>query len=350
MLLLLHGTDSFATRELLTRILGDPRFAGNVERYDGATADLGAIRMACATLPFLSEARLVLVDGLPKPRRESGVKDTEPPQSTEPAETKGKRGSKKPSVAALAREFGAGLAALAAELPPSTTLVVAIDEELPKTHPLLEAAAKHGKIHLAVAPTGTNLDRWIDARVKSEGVAITPEASTQLAALTGGDSRLLANEINKLATYVGQGSTIDLPTVRSLVADNRETRVFALTDALAKGDRAAALGIAHELMSEGQAPLMLVSMIARQVRQLIQIKDLAARGARAPEIASATGMHTFVVEKTLTAARRFSFAQLEAAARSCLDVDTALKRSRMTPELAIDLLLTEFGQSATPPR
>ena len=56
-------------------------------------------------------------------------------------------------------------------------------------------------------------------------------------------------------------------------------------------------------------------------------------------------MAPFVVDKSLGMVRQFTFAQLEAAHRSLLEVDTALKSSRMTPEMALDLLVVEFGGS-----
>ncbi len=56
------------------------------------------------------------------------------------------------------------------------------------------------------------------------------------------------------------------------------------------------------------------------------------------------GLNPYVVTKTLPLVRRFSFAQLKAAYRAVLGVDNALKRSRMPAELALDLLVIEFGQ------
>lgn len=215
---------------------------------------------------------------------------------------------------------------------------------MPKGHPLLTAAEAHGRLHTFAPPTGQALNAWLVARARHERVTLTPDAARVLLALTESSPRALANEIAKLATYAGEGGTVDPAMVQLLVADSRQARVFDLTDALARGERAAALSLAHELLDGGQPPLMIVSMVARQVRILVQTKDLAGQGKRPPEIASATGMAPFLVEKAIAQARRFTFAQLEAAQRACLEVDTALKRSRMSPDLALDLLITGFGK------
>ncbi len=348
MLLVLHGEDDFSAREALAALLRDERFTYNIDRFDGPAAELGAIRQACGTMPFLGDGRLVVVDGLPKPKREAAAKEPAPEPASAPEVAgkgaKGKRSAKKPSAAAQAADFAKGLAALAGDMPPTTTLVVIVAEELPKTNPLLAAAQAHGKLHTFTPPTGAALDRWITTRAKQENAAIAPDAVRLLASLAGGNLRLLANEIAKVATYVGPGGTIDAKTIALLVPDSREARVFDLTDALARGERGTALRLLHELLDDGQQPLMILALVARQVRTLVQVKDLAARGARPPEIAATVGMPPFLVEKTAAQAKRFTTAQLDAAQRACLAVDTALKRSRLAPDLALDLLLTEFGR------
>lgn len=347
MLHVLHGEDDFTARETITKLVNDARFANNVERFDGAEADLTGIRLASETMPFLAEGRLVIVDRLPKPKREA--KETEsaapaPPAGAAPA-AKGKKSAKKPSAAMQAKEFGANLAALGEDLPAWTTLVVFVHEELPKTHPLLSAAQAHGKVHHFAPPTGAPLEKWITQRATSEGVTLQPEAARRLAQLAAGQLQRLATEIAKLATYVGPGGTIDVAAVEVLVPDSRETRAFDLTDALARGERSHALALLHELLDAGQQPLMILALIARQIRILVQVKDLAGQGVRSGDIATAVGLAPFLVDKTVALARRFSFDQLAAAQRACLEVDTALKRSRMTPDLALDLLISEFGRA-----
>ncbi len=359
MLIVLHGTDDFSSREALRKLLDDPRFAYNVERFEGASADIGAVRVACETMPFLSEGRLVVVEGLPKPKRErkdggsesaDAAPDANAPAldanaTTDAKPAKGKRGAKKPTAAAQAKEFAGALAQIGAALPATTTLAVLVEEELPKTHPLIAAAQEHGKIMTFAPPTGDSLVRWITQRAKAEGVTIAPDAAGQLADFAVGQLRTLANEIAKLATYVGQGNTIDLHAVNMLVADSREARGYELTDALANGRRAAALKLLHELLDEGQPPFMIVGTVAGQVRNLLQVKDLMARGMRAGEIASQLGMSPYRVERhIMPQARNFSLAQIEAAQRACLAVDAALKRSRLAPDLALDLLIAEFGR------
>jgi DNA polymerase-3 subunit delta len=185
----------------------------------------------------------------------------------------------------------------------------------------------------------------VTRRARAQKRRITPEAARMLVESLGDDLRMLASEIDKLGTYVGESGEISAENVRALTPIGRELDAFELTDALARNDRSEALTILHRLLEQGEPPLRIIGLVAYQTRSLMQVKLLSDRGMPAHQIASAAGIAPFVVEKSLRLARRFTFAQLEAAHRTLLEIDTSLKRSRMTPELALDLLVLEFGKA-----
>jgi DNA polymerase-3 subunit delta len=355
MFTLLSGKDEFSAYEELARIRASGDFGYNQDSFAGETADLAVIRNTCDTMPFLAEKRLVVLEGLPKPRRgqaddgdvaddgEGGaVNAPEPPVASG---AKGKRGKKAATTGLSPLAFAKGLAECIPSLPDTTLLVVLVPDELKADHPLMQAARRHGKSHVFAKPTGAQLTDWLTRRARAQGRRISPEAARMLVESLGDDLRMLASEIDKLGTYVGEGGEISADDVRALTPVARQSKVFDLTDALARRDTSTALALLHELLANGESPLGIVALTAFQTRSLMQVKLLSDRGMPAYQIASAAGIAPFVVEKSLRLARRFTFAQLEAAHRTLLEIDTSLKRSRMTPELALDLLVLEFGKA-----
>ena len=69
MFYLIHGDDEFTSREQLKTLRQKDTFGYNQDIYNGVDADLKKIIITINTLPFLSEQRLVVIDGLPKKRR-----------------------------------------------------------------------------------------------------------------------------------------------------------------------------------------------------------------------------------------------------------------------------------------
>ncbi|QBD79502.1 DNA polymerase III subunit delta [Ktedonosporobacter rubrisoli] len=344
MFYLLHGDDEFTSREQLKKIRREGDFEYNQDTYSGSEVDLKTILITCDTLPFLSEQRFVLIDGLPKRKRGESAKAAASEKATEGAATgKTKKGKKGKSASLTRAGFEKALAEYIPTMPESTVLALLLDEALEASHPLLKAAAQHGKVLQSTLPKGAALEKWIVNRAKTAQVKIAPEAASLLANFIGNNLRLLANELDKLATYAGAGATISAEEVRQLSAQVQEARIFDLTDALAQRNRKKALNILHDLLSDGEPPLKLISTITSQVRSLLLVKELAQKGMRAGQISSTLGIAPFIAEKALRQVGNFNAAQLEGTYRQLLATDAALKRSRLAPEMALDLLIINFG-------
>jgi DNA polymerase-3 subunit delta len=351
MFYLLHGDDEFTSREQLKKLRQQGNFDYNQDTYNGGEVALATITATCSTLPFLTEQRLVVIEGLPK-KRKGEAAATEQPVEVAATSTdsdagkggkakKGKKGGKNNSTTRAG--FEKELAEFIAVMPSETVLVVLLDELLDAKNVLYKAAEQHGKMIQSTLPKGAAIESWITKRAKAIGVSITPEATSMLANFIGNQLRLLANELNKLATYVGKGATITADDVRLLSAQVQEARIFDFTDALAGRNRKQALDILHDLLADGEPPLKLISLITSQVRSLLLVKELSQKGMRGPQIATTIGIAPFVAEKSLRQVAKFNSPQLENTYRQLLATDAALKRSRMAPEMALDLLVINFG-------
>ena len=352
MFYLLHGDDEFSSREQLKKLRQQGNFEYNQDTFNGGEVNLATITAASNTMPFLADQRLVVVEGLPKKRRgesatsapgdESGTGDSSTGTGGKGGKAKKGKRSGKGNTESRA-SFEKGLAEYIPHMPDTSVLIVLVDELLDANNPLLKAAGEHGKVIQSTLPRGGALESWISKRAKSLGVTIDGDAATLLANFIGNQLRLLANELDKLATYVGDGGTITVDDVRTLSAQVQEARIFDLTDALAQRNQKQALTILHDLLADGEPPIKLISTISSQVRSLLLVKELSQQGMRSPQIASTLGIAPFVADKAARQVGKFTAAQLEVAYRQLLATDASLKRSRMTPEMALDLLVVSFG-------
>src|SRR6266704_1562353 len=351
MFYLLHGDDEFTIREQVKKIRQQGNFEYNQDTYNGAEIDLASITATCDTLPFLTDQRIVVVEGLPKKQRgETSVSTAgkegainRAPTTAKGSKVKKSKKSGKGSTESRAG-FEKGLVDYIPHLPDFCVLIVLVDEVLDASNPLLKTAGLCGQVIQCMLPKGAALESWITKRAKSIGVSISPDAAALLANFIGNQLRLLANELDKLATYAGNGAIIHVDDVRKLSAQVQEARIFDLTDALAQRNRKQALDILHDLLADGEPPLKLISTITTQVRSLVLVKELAQKGMRPPQIATTLGMAPFVATKAAQQVSKFTPAQLEGAYRQLLATDAALKRSRMAPEMALDLLVVGFAE------
>jgi len=321
MFYLLHGDDEFSRSEMLAdlrRRMGDPAMGElNTTRFDGRTVTLAELQHTCNTIPFLSERRLVIVDGL--------LTHLQRPVSPEQRKNT--------------------LEDLVSYLPhmPQTTRVVFVEpSSISGQHPLRRLIRQDDTVGHDTEfrlPRGRELAQWVTRRVQERGGQMTHEAAAQLAAFVGDNLRLLASEIDKLLSYVDRARPITEEDIQLLVSDVGEASIFDMVDAITRRDARAASQLLHRRLDSGDHPLALQGMVVRQIRILIQVKELAQTGLDRQTIARQLGLHPFVVRKALEQERSFSMKQLENIHRRLLETDVAIKTGRVDAVLALDMMI-----------
>ncbi len=347
MITLLHGPAELIRAETLAQIraqiASDPELVElNTTRLEGRQLTLGELQNACDTLPFLADRRLVIVDGL---LNRLATQGRARPKSGEavPAEAETPDDDTAPEVSkGQAKAFVSYLD----QVPASTELVLMEGDTIgsgPMLRRLQELAREErARVVLCEKPRKNDLPEWIRSRARLHGVKLDPAAVADLAEFVGDELRQLDQELIKLADY-GAGRTITREEVRRLVAATRAANVFELVDALGLGDApTAGRVLKHALDVDGEQPLRLLGMIARQYRLLIRAKALQAEGARPPEMARTLNVADWTVPRLLTQASRHSFARLERAMEYILAADEAIKTGRLTDREAMDVLLAEL--------
>jgi DNA polymerase-3 subunit delta len=334
---ILYGHDEFSLHEELNHIkneLGDREaLATNTTEFDGKQVAPGQLLDACKAMPFLGTHRLVIVDGLLS-RFEKGAKTSKGSDGGEEEQEKvmPKRGWR--------AEWGE-LKQRLPEVPPTTVLVF-VDGEIKKDNLLLKQLASAAQVRQFSELKGTALSEWIRNRVKGGGGSIAPEAAKMLAAYAGDNLWVLASEIDKLILYCS-GKRIEEKDVKEVVSYAREANIFTMVDALIEGHSATAAPLMQQMLDEGAAAPYILFMITRQVRLLVQVKELINLKRNRNEIRERMGiMNDFVLNKALEQSRNYSMERLEQIYRKILETDIAIKQGIWKGDLALDLLVAEL--------
>jgi len=274
-------------------------------------------------------------------------------------------------IAAPPEELELLMRALERGLPKRTHLVLVADG-LSAKHPLYRWAADQGAV---IKRRAERKGRGIETLDISEVVAeelrplkkrLSRDAEAALKQRLGDDLRLLAIELGKLATYVGDATTIEKADVEAIVASVREEEFFALGEAVGDGDLGRAMYLfAEELRRKTNAQsvaLPFLGGIAGAVRRALgdSARYAAISAARSPRELSYQEYQRSVfpeVESEMTAkgakvpnpfgawlgykrARRRPRSHWRRALIRCAQVDEALK-SGGDARLEIESLLVE---------
>lgn len=336
MIWLLHGEDELTRSEELVRhkaSLGDPTTAGlNTTVLDGRTLSHTDLVGASEAMPFMAPKRVVIVEDFWS--------------RFEPAE--GGRGRGKAArISESEQKLIAAIKGTLATLPATTDLIFSENRPLKQSNPVFATLPKEaGKTETRVfaLPKPYELARWIEQRTKSKNGTITSQASQELGRLVGGELRQLDHEIDKLLAYVNYARDVGIGDVHSVVSANQSDDIFALVDAIGMRQRPKAVHALHDLLNGGAAPQYILSMIERQFRILLQIKDMKASGVATTDMQQALSIwSSWVMEKDIHQAQNFSLASLLHSYSRLADVEQDTKTGVVDERLALDLLVTELA-------
>jgi DNA polymerase-3 subunit delta len=96
--------------------------------------------------------------------------------------------------------------------------------------------------------------------------------------LTGGDTRQIENELEKIDTFLGRERGVNAELVRELVPLSRAGVIFELGNALAARDLRLSLKLVRRLLDQGESAIgILLVAIVPTIRNLLLAKDLMER-------------------------------------------------------------------------
>lgn len=181
--------------------------------------------------------------------------------------------------------------------------------------------------------TESQVRSWIQQRVAQAKATISPEGLLYLVQSISNDLWTLHAILNQLTAYT---STIDIGAVKLFVKSPLDDNIFHFTDALSEQNTDLALKVLHDQLALGVNVFYLLSMIARQIRILIEVKETDGKGL---------SLHPYVVKKVQVHARRFALADLQAIHHKLAEIDYQLKSSSADPQLLLDRFVIEATRS-----
>jgi DNA polymerase-3 subunit delta len=346
MLIALIGPDRYLVGQSLKGYLAkfappdDPMGDFGLTRLDGARIAPDELQRAVQALGFFTERRVVVVEGLLS--RFGGSKaasgDGEGSEAEEPAAPARGRARADAGTAE-------GFAQVFAAVPDSTVLILVERGSVNKNSALLKAAGRHGKVEEHIPPKGAALERWVGEHAAGLGVRLTPGARSTLAAALP-DLQTLANELEKLSLYVGEGGTIDERVLSDLSFAAKADDIFEMTSAAARRDTKGALMHLQRLLDGGTSPEGILPVLAWQVRTLTQVRDMMDQRISESRMAEKAGVSDYVIRKSLMQARQFTMPQLLEIHRRLTELDHAVKTGRGDAGLSLDALVVEMCRPA----
>ena len=320
----LHGPNEFLIHEAVvgfrSGVLPEELRDVNTLILDGSVVDMDEIVNSVFTPPFMSNSRLVLVEGL-LGKFDSRVKKS-PARSTNLSNW---------------ADFVSRITRI-----PDTTILVFKEGDLSSGNTLLNKLSAVADVRRFPNMGRTEVIGWIEERARNMGLKIEHTAKKLLAEYVGSELRVLNSELGKLALYKGT-DTVKRKDIMNIVADVREESIFMAVDAAVQGRVGRSLKLVRSLINSGYTPAIVIRMIERQVRLLILAKHLRVSGIPRSTWPKKLSLSGYPLKKTLAQEVSFSHSELEEFHDRILAYDLRVRTGGLSEEMGLDMLLLESG-------
>lgn len=193
--------------------------------------------------------------------------------------------------------------------------------------------------------TRAGLVKTLVAYASKQGCKMADSAASYLIDVSGDSLNILFNEIEKVASFAGQGNEIKREHIDEIAVRSLEAKVFDLSKFILSGNPRAALELLHTLMQLKAEPIDIFAVILMSFVDIYRAKTALSGGENANYPAKFFDYKN--KEFRLTNGAKFAAKLTDAQIRECFDCfsrsDRLLKGSSQSGEMILERLIVELS-------
>ena len=311
---LLYGEEAYLKQQYkhnLEKALNPDGDTMDFSHYEGKGIDVKQLIDLCETMPFFADRRVVLLE------------DT------------GFFKNKSEELADYMKEL------------PDYLCMVFVETEVDKRNRMYKAVKACGTIAEFARQDEKTLMRWAAGILGKAGKKITQRDMELLLTKTGTDMGNLRMELEKLICYTEGRDVVTAEDIEEICTTQTTNRIFDMVRAVTEKNQKRALDLYYDLLTLKEPPMRILFLLAKQYRQLLQVKQFAEAGLAQPEMASKLGVPSFAVRNIASCARAYTISELEQAVKDFVDAEESVKTGRLEDKLSVELLIIKYSSKVS---
>lgn len=311
---LLYGDEAYLKQQYkhnLVKALNPDGDTMNFNHYEGKGVDVKQLIDLCETMPFFADRRVILLE------------DT------------GFFKNKSEELADYMKEL------------PDYLCMVFVESEVDKRNRMYKAVKACGMIAEFARQDEKTLMRWAAGILGKAGKKITQRDMELLLTKTGTDMGNLRMELEKLICYTEGRDVVTAEDIEEICTTQTTNRIFDMVRAVTEKNQKRALDLYYDLLTLKEPPMRILFLLAKQYRQLLQVKQFAEAGLAQQEMASKLGVPSFAVRNIASCARAYTISELEQAIKDFVDAEESVKTGRLEDKLSVELLIIKYSSKVS---
>ncbi len=305
----LYGSEAYLKlyykNALIKSIIGDDTM--NISVFDQDNASVSEIIGQGQTLPFFSDKRLIVIDGV-----------------------------------TFNKDDAEKICEFLEEIPDYLYILFTADE-IDKRSKLYKTASAKGAVVSIESFEGDKLKRWAASVLKRGGKKITERDMEYFLSLVGKDMTNIDSELNKLIDYTFGKDIITAGDIDDVTTRQIDDNIFKMIEKMGERRQKEALDYYYDLLALKEPPFKILSLIARQFNHILQAKELLALRETDASIASKLKIPPFAVKKITYQASKYDNKTLMEILEACASTDEDIKSGRIRDRLGVELLIVKYS-------
>lgn len=184
---------------------------------------------------------------------------------------------------------------------------------------------------------------WIKETARQKGVRLSSAVVDELLETTGTDVEAIGNQIEKMSLFSEERSDVGPMGTTGVLSPTKEEPFWELSNSLLlEGVREKALRSLTRILDQGDPPLVVLSWLIKQTRNIWSIREAMRRGDPVDQVCRELGVKEFKRKDYVGAARKYPEDRLYRMIHHLLDADRAMKSSRLDARIHLERLVVEL--------
>lgn len=246
-------------------------------------------------------------------------------------------------IEALAdKDLGQLIDVLETEVSRGTNQIILVGKQLDNRRKTSQKLKAISEVFECKRPFESHVPRWIQTMVKEEGLSISIDLVQVLHFKVGNHLESLWSEIQKLKTYMGERKQIRREDLEAIVSESKEIPVFELSRFLAEKNLKDALLSCQRSLDNGESPVLMLSLLGRHFRILLQMNTLKSLHLSDKELSQRVGVPVFFLPQYREQLRHWSQSELMTGIETLYDADIRSKTTAASKDLLLEATILDL--------
>lgn len=182
----------------------------------------------------------------------------------------------------------------------------------------------------------------VDSSFKNEGYKCDSSIIYSIINNCQNNYDLTMNEVDKIKLYYSKGTIVKKDDVDNIICRIIEDNNFKFIDSVMKKNISSSFKIFDDLMIQKVEPIMLISMLANEIRNTLLVKKMLLSSNK-KEIMRVLGInYDFMIDKYINNSYYFNEIELEKYLVDLCDLDYKIKKGKISNKLALEMFILEI--------